>query len=333
MPIDAEGDSFHPFTPALKIFLSQNDLRDLPCELFKLENLNVLSLRNNKLHELPPIVNHLHELVEMNIAYNRLRFLPYELLDLFSDAGRLHHFTMHPNPFYEPEEPTSNANNPTAEESISVGLGRKFKPRSADYNVRSQQKPWRPEWNLQYHYRSPVRYFSIDGRLLKGPEFPHEQSRDTNNSSNLTKIPISSPDDIPTPPLGKSSPESRVPSLVELVLRECSRQPELPRMIEWCAEDYPERLVPLLKLANKVRDAGGRSCTVCKQQFILPRTEWIEWWEIEKIPEKGGLGSAASPLRHIENRREALVPLMRRGCSWSCGPTKLSDEGTEEASQ
>lgn len=36
--------------------------------------------------------------------------------------------------------------------------------------------------------------------------------------------------------------------------------------------------------------------------------------------------SAASPLRQMENERDALesmVPLIRRGCSWLCTPEKM----------
>jgi hypothetical protein len=39
------------------------------------------------------------------------------------------------------------------------------------------------------------------------------------------------------------------------------------------------------------------------------------------------MASAASPLRQMENERdvlESMVPLMRRGCSWLCGPEKVN---------
>lgn len=70
--------------------------------------------------------------------------------------------------------------------------------------------------------------------------------------------------------------------------------------------------------------------------MIVKRTEWIEWWEIARVKEGAGtmLGmdvgsvSAASPLRRIEGLRERDesergVPLVRRGCSWGCGPDVL----------
>lgn len=38
------------------------------------------------------------------------------------------------------------------------------------------------------------------------------------------------------------------------------------------------------------------------------------------------MASAASPLRQKENERdvlESMVPLMRRGCSWFCVPSRV----------
>jgi hypothetical protein len=93
---------------------------------------------------------------------------------------------------------------------------------------------------------------------------------------------------------------------------------------EPCPEYFPE----LLTTVAAKKESGRTRCTICKRAFIIPRTEWIEWWEITKITDKG-MASAASPLRQVENERDALermVPLMRRGCSWLCVPEKVMVE-------
>ena len=79
--------------------------------------------------------------------------------------------------------------------------------------------------------------------------------------------------------------------------------------------------------AAEKKESGGSKCTICARSFIIPRTEWIEWWEIAKVLEINSTASAASPLRQMENERdvlESMVPLMRRGCSWLCVPEKVT---------
>lgn len=92
--------------------------------------------------------------------------------------------------------------------------------------------------------------------------------------------------------------------------------------------DCPQYLPELLAKTAAVKESGGSKCTICKRNFIVPRVEWIEWWEIAKVLDHktiAGMASAASPLRQKENERdvlESMVPLIRRGCSWLCAPAK-----------
>jgi hypothetical protein len=67
----------------LSIFLSANELTRVPGEICNLGKLvNVLSLRNNKLVELPAGIERWSAITELNIANNNLRYLPFELLQL-----------------------------------------------------------------------------------------------------------------------------------------------------------------------------------------------------------------------------------------------------------
>jgi Leucine Rich repeats (2 copies) len=70
--------------------------------------LTVLSLRGNQLRELPPSVGKLSNLKELNLSQNGLRYLPYEILELFSDTSRLNSLHLHPNLFHEPQFPPSD---------------------------------------------------------------------------------------------------------------------------------------------------------------------------------------------------------------------------------
>lgn len=96
------AEAYQKLAPTLKIFLSTNHLQTIPSELFKLQNLHVLSVRNNGLVQLPQSMSRLRNLVELNVATNQLRYLPYELIGLINESDRLLNLHLRPNPFVEP---------------------------------------------------------------------------------------------------------------------------------------------------------------------------------------------------------------------------------------
>ncbi len=334
--MSSQGTSYQPLKPALKLFLSSNTLRRVPGEIFNLENLSVLSLRSNLLVDLPSAIGRLHRLVELNVANNNLHFLPYEILDLLSHSSNLHSLQIHPNPFYEPEyDETKRKRSPYPPDLRDGVIAESGRPGAVS--------PIMPEpharWNTKYKIRSHVRFLNIDGRLLKGPNFPRYQSLFTSpppqrnapdyshyfGGTNL--IPVAPADDIPEPP----KPSSKAPSLLEVAISAWSRYPELLDVASWLGYDPPERLARIIEDAKVLREteAESRQCTICKRLFVISRTEWIEWWQMSKVQESRALASAASPLRQMENRRdevESMVPLMRRGCSWECLPGKAQTE-------
>jgi hypothetical protein len=340
--MSSQGISYHPLRPKLKLFLSSNSLRRVPGEIFNLDNVTVLSFRNNLLVDLPSAIGRLRRLVELNLANNNLHFLPYEILGIFSEGSKLHSLTWHPNPFFEPN---------TAERSLYKG-GAPYPPDLRDGVISHSGRPGAvssvlpstsPKWNVNYKFRTQVRFMNIDGTLAKGPSFPRDESlfscpprqRNAPNyahhfgGSNV--VPVAPNDDVPEPP--SSSPQlirgraSNAPSLLELALKKWSHTPQLPDMSEWLGYEPPEQLGRIMDDAKILREteAEVRDCTICARQFIVPRTEWLEWWQISKVQENKDLASAASPLRHMENRRdqiESLVPFIRRGCSWRCLPQR-----------
>ncbi|PWY91034.1 hypothetical protein BO70DRAFT_358473 [Aspergillus heteromorphus CBS 117.55] len=90
--------------PFLRLFLAGNALHSITSELFELDTLRVLSLRNNKLTQIPPAIRKLTMLQEVNLSVNRLHHLPWELLFLIK-KGDLKHLTVRPNPLLQIEDP------------------------------------------------------------------------------------------------------------------------------------------------------------------------------------------------------------------------------------
>jgi Leucine Rich repeats (2 copies) len=325
---------FARLEPKLKIFLASNQLTSLPGELFNLDRLTVLSLRGNQLRELPPSVGKLSNLKELNLSQNGLRYLPYEILELFSDTSRLNSLHLHPNLFHEPQFPQAEEDLKVEEEPYKIGLGnrtRAFPRRGAICAVSPDQRrrSWHIQWKVTYQARTEVRFLNIHGDLVKGPSFPVNSP---GSESSHNKIPVADVNDSPEPP-SSGDKLSRAPSLLEVALAGCAKTTQLPFLAEYLPEDGPPSLRRLLSIAGEKKESGGSKCTICSRSFIIPRTEWIEWWEIAKVLDINATSSAASPLRQMENERdvlESMVPLMRRGCSWLCIPERAILSQAEE---
>lgn len=330
--------TYSRFEPKIQLFLASNNLTSLPEELFNLKNLAVLSLRGNQLYELPPSMGRLRNIVEINLSQNGLQYLPFEILDLFSGISRLEKFQIHPNPFHEPRYPPEEKQEEPAdgERPYKIGLStplRRPRRNAVCFNALqyTRRKSWNPQWRVCYKARTEVRYMKIDGSHCLGPIFSNKNSSDPQKFSN--GIPVAGSNYIPVPP--RCNTISRAPSLLEVALRACSKTTELPTLTEKLPYESPAHFPDLLAYATNKKESGGSKCTICQRSFVIPRTEWIEWWEISKAVEPPSMASAASPLRQMENERdfiEKMVPLIRRGCSWLCVPEMLvHGEGAMDA--
>ncbi|KAG0650493.1 Leucine-rich repeat SHOC-2 [Hyphodiscus hymeniophilus] len=321
---------FSRIEPMLKIFLASNNLTKLPAELFNLNSLTVLSLRANRIYELPPGIGKLRNLQELNISQNGMQYLPFEILDLFSEDHRLQTFIIHPNNFFQARFPEQESAQIIQKDlPYKIGLGNRARPRrvapgriSAD----ERRRPFSPQWEVSYKARTEVRFLDINGSHLKGPNFSNQILF---GPQKFNELPVAAVGDIPTPPLPRGNQLSRAPSLLEVALVACSRTPQLPYLQSMLPKPCPEYFPRLLATVAAKKESGTTKCTICDRDFIVPRTEWIEWWEIAKRVGEKGMASAASPLRQMENERDVLermVPLMRRGCSWLCVPETLNIE-------
>ena len=136
------SDAVEKIEAAIELYLGGNMITSIPRELFSLRGLTVLSLRkpcvpvqdldrilntsagSNKLDYLPPCIGNLTSLKELNVANNKLRYLPSEIVGL-----NLTSLLVHPNPFIPPP-----ASRPTdiqglfAKRPVVVDTGRVLSP-------------------------------------------------------------------------------------------------------------------------------------------------------------------------------------------------------------
>ncbi|PKY06566.1 leucine rich repeat domain protein [Aspergillus campestris IBT 28561] len=232
-------DVYSSLRPFLRMFLAGNSLSDVPGDLFDLDALRVLSLRNNRLTEIPPAIRKLTMLQEVNLAVNELRFLPWELLWLIK-KGDLKHLTVRPNPLWRIDEAEithwfslDGAPATSPEEALTLHT----------YEGPAPEEAWAP-----IHVATgPVRLFNMEGVMVDAPP--------TNTN------------------------ESRVPSLREVSLLAFTQSPFSDLVSDTDMANCPGLVPSLLRQARAVRNGGGRCCTVCHRSFVIARAEWIEWWD------------------------------------------------------
>ena len=263
---------YQSLTPALRLYLSNNLLEEVPGEVFHMKNLEVLSLRSNNLTEILPSIGKLWNLRELNLGSNQLNWLPWELLGLLH--ANLKKCMIYPNPFIRPVPSTWN--HAPSRRSESHETCQVASTRIAFLDITGASfRDWPPApSSLPEHWPEP----QAEDEFLGPP------------------------------------PEERVktPSLLELALRACKESRQLSQLPFLIPDDCPPHLAQLLQQTWKIKEAGGQSCSVCGNEYIIPRTEWIEWWYC--IPEQISRGQQDSSLA----MHRMPVPLLRRGCSWAC---------------
>lgn len=275
-------EAYGPLEPFLRLFLPQNLLRSVPGEIFELQGLKVLSLRHNKLTEIPCAIRKLSLLQNLNVAGNRLEHLPWEIVGLMQ-KGDLQQLTVHPNPFISLEH-------------SNVAQWHSIHNDKLTYRERSETStPGSPAAKAPIHVATgAVIYLNTEGNALDST---------AHVSSNFS---FTSQQQIPSP---------HAHSLRELALQSCNRSHQLSRILEapGLLDSLPAHVLHLLDRAKEVRDFGGRYCSVCCRSYVIPRVEWIEWWDC--MPYENG---SKKPRRDGEQLHP--LPFLRRGCSWSCRP-------------
>ena len=256
-----------PLTPRLRLYLANNSLDEVPSEIYHLKDLLFFSLRGNNISEISPSISGLVRLNHVNLGGNQLKWLPWEINYLINQ--NLTGCILHPNPYTRPFPSLS----PFPDSSF---------PKVPDF----------------HHCASTqVAFLDITGSSIRGyPPAPTSMPEHWANSANHG---------------GNARPpeeeRSNIPSLMELSMRACYKDAELSRFPFLLPDDSPLHLRNLLQAAWKLREAGGKKCSVCNKDFVIPRTEWIEWWSESR--------NCFDPTSHLSSN---MLPLLRRGCSWQC---------------
>lgn len=301
-------DHFAPLTPSIKLFLSKNDLQQLPSELWNLGNLAVLSLRSNSLTEISPSIGRLRNLHELNVAGNQLPFLPFELLALVEN--KLVQLSLSPNPFVQPlplPNSTMLRNVPSKVDDCLRELQRlRARCPSIDKTQPSHEALLHRLYASRLHTASKglkststyvasssTSFFEIDGSVVR-PRFRAFTAH--------ARPDYSASFSSPSPP---SSVRSAAPSLFELSARACARSQYVGQLSTLLPEDASPPVNTAIGKVMESKEIGMQHCSVCNKQFLVPRAQWVDYYYV-------GPGSEmCSP-------SELFRPFVRRACSWVC---------------
>jgi hypothetical protein len=99
LPVESQ---YRSMAPELFVNFGTNSLRRLTPSLFRLEHLTSLTLRNNDIDQLPQQITQLRNLKALDVALNKLKYLPLELLEMTSPFGQLERLTLMGNPLLQP---------------------------------------------------------------------------------------------------------------------------------------------------------------------------------------------------------------------------------------
>lgn len=328
---------FQSLVSKTQLYLANNLLTDLPATLWSVQNLTVLSLRNNGLVEIPGAIGQLRQLKELNLGNNKLRWLPWELLGLMGEE-RLTKVHVRPNPFFVGFDvaafpkyidlPRTSAiyDSILADLRDSAGLGAEGGDMDmpSRWLLRLLEGLWQTMKDLDgksLSERGPKCLFDNEGIDFVLRSFPVASSEIAYLEADGTCVrqrnaprPSRTPqhkNHVPADPyatMEMSIGTSRVPSLLELAMTRCadSLQAGNSGLKQLMPTDMP---VPVMNAIDEVYDAineGGRICTSCSRRYVIPRTEWVEYWHC--IPKSAS----------IINLDEMFWPFLRRGCSWAC---------------
>lgn len=74
-----EDQNWWDCNPITKIDLSNNSIAELPAEITKLPDLQLIRLKNNEIRQLPPEMFELQGLKSLDLTKNKLQAVPQQL--------------------------------------------------------------------------------------------------------------------------------------------------------------------------------------------------------------------------------------------------------------
>ncbi|MCJ1331326.1 hypothetical protein MMC10_008015 [Thelotrema lepadinum] len=247
------SSDFITLKPKLRLYLAQNNLFDIPAQVFDLEHLTTLSLRCNNIFELSPFISRLEELEDLNLSSNALHYFPYEILSLSSK--KLRSLRLEPNPIYEPVIEIKRM----GDDPFSRGFPSMFPDCKAI---------------------SRVAYFDMRGLLVAGSIAP--------SSSTSAPLPKGEMRWHPEEHERHRQSTSGVSSLYEHALHLSAKWPDTDKLTNLLPDGRPEYMLDGLKRVAASKAAGLPTCAVCKRKYLVHRTEWLEWWT--GLPDHKGFG-------------------------------------------
>ena len=223
------------------------------------------------------------KLHEINLGNNQLKWLPWEFLSLlgFWLSKDLKKCILHPNPFIRPVP--------------SMWGGDDYHDFGNDY---------------EGHFASThVAFLDITGHPERDySPSPASKAEHWIESSGNKKS-------LRPPPHERHKP----PSLMDIAIRACYKHPQLSQLHFFLPGDCPDYLRELLQSTWRLKKAGSQTCSVCGSEYIIPRTEWIEWWYCITGNDVNTNSSSISPDDFLP------LPFLRRGCSWQCFTEKPAE--------
>lgn len=335
-PLTTSEDGYLHRESPIVLLMANNRLNRVPGTLFNMENLVDLSLRHNQLTELPQAIARCRNLQTLNISFNRLRWLPFEVVERLPMLRRLN---LVGNDFYEPEPSSTEGwqldgsafQVSELPEQIRDLLSDRLRLEGrGDYGVDIESTFSR--LSAWYIGRGPVQYTDTTGRIYSSFRVPSAGGA-------RNQVPIQDPNEQPGP-LARHQGESqarpgsnqglrsgRVPSLVELCARSLARFGQPEDLGDMSSE--PDILATVVTAAAQSRYRDDQRCAVCNKFFVIPRTQWIEFFYHTYGCFNGrrgfiepGTESRADSIVTPQRAKilENLIPCLRSGCSWKCVP-------------
>ncbi|KAL9008185.1 MAG: hypothetical protein Q9173_006663, partial [Seirophora scorigena] len=129
------------------------------------------------------------------------------------------------------------------------------------------------DWWQQHHPFCSTKpaLLRIDGTLVPHP--PPSPARTPEHSTGRSE---------PSPP-DQEQPNQQpthAPSLFEVCLRNLYDSPQLSQLPFLIPHDAPASLIAAAKHTWRLKESGAQRCTVCGKAYVVPRAEWMEWWQL-----------------------------------------------------
>ena len=338
LPVEGQ---YRSLVPEIYINLGRNVLRRLTPSLFDLQHLTTLVLRDNAITELPPHISRLRNLKELDVTLNRLKCLPYELLEMLTPKGKLQRLITLGNYLID-RMPQSRYQNlaALATASPSTDVWKHLQAVSPDHEAlawyyrytesrartvggwRNMENIFTHRYSTLFHEagkRYPLHYiahtlpsfFDQAGRLLRGSPAQPQSTMDTYDCIVNTQIgAFGAPNTVLAPPT-----TTHVSSLLTLSVNTALANISVEETRDKLG-DYAEQpdVAAILTKAQENDDGGFgyfRQCHACKRDYVVARAEWIEFWSICTV----------SP---------TFYPFKARVCSWGCVPTQMRRRPAKE---